>query len=387
MLPDIKKLPVNWTDGMKISEVHFNQLQDALGEAIRDGAAQLVTDYNYGLLPPAPGSKTSLELVMNPDQSKMIHLKILTCRAITPGGARIEINNANEQVQNLFPQGAEVKMKRDDITEKLYDIVISVNPLKRVPVGQPDPEESPTRYPYTQPDYTLEIIPSSQMSSDKPGAFHLTLGKIEIAGAEVSMLDYFIPPCTSVRSSKRLMDEYHKLGNTLGEIGSFATMIVHKVKSEKQKTDLAVNVSYLAEKIIFYLADKIAGYRWRVSQLPPVFLIETFVSFAYLFKSAVDCQTEKDREQMFTYFQQWTELTPAQFTVRLNSLIEIEYNHMKTGEAIREINQFVNLILKLFRQMSKLKYIGDQPDSGIVIGETVEPKKQEKKQGWSFLTD
>jgi hypothetical protein len=41
----------------------------------------------------------------------------------------------------------------------------------------------------------------------------------------------------------------------------------------------------------------------------------------------------------------------------------------------------------LFRQMSKLKYIGDVQDSGVVIGETVEPKKQEKKQGWSFLTE
>ncbi len=372
---------------MKISEVHFNQLQDAFDDALRDIAAQVLNEYNYGLLPPAPGSKTSLELVMNPDQSRLIQLKVITCRAITPGGARIEISSHNPETKNVFPDGAEVRMKKEEVTDRFYDIVITVNPNKRVPVGQPDPEESPARFPYTQPEYRLELIPSAQLNAEKPGAYHLTLGKIEISDGEVTMLEHFIPPCTCIRSSRRLMDEYNKLGGALGEIGSFATMIVQKVKSEKQKTDLAVNISYLSEKIVFFLADKIAGYRWRVSQLPPVYLIETFLSFAYLFKSAVDCQTEKDREQMFTYFQQWTELTPAQFTVRLNSLIETEYNHMKTGEAIREINNFITIIIKLFRQMSKLKFIGDQPDSGIVIGETVEPKKAEKKQGWSFLTD
>ena len=72
---------------------------------------------------------------------------------------------------------------------------------------------------------------------------------------------------------------------------------------------------------------------------------------------------------------------------RLNALIEIEYNHQDIGAAVQEINNFMALILKLFKQMSKLKYIGDQPDSGVVIGETVEPKNQAKKPGWSFLTD
>ena len=144
---------------------------------------------------------------------------------------------------------------------------------------------------------------------------------------------------------------------------------------------------YIAEKIVFFLADKVARYRWTISQLPPVFMFETFLSFAYLFKSAFDCQTEKEREQMFTYFQQWTDLSPAQFQSRLTGVIEIEYNHQDIAAAIFEIKTFTSVMVKLFHQMSKLKYIGDQPDSGVVIGETVEPKKSEPKRGWSFLND
>lgn len=386
MLPELKYFPVNWVDGMKISEAHFNHMQSFIADNIRDTMALGITNFNYGLLPPAPGEKSSLDIAFSADQAKLLRVKVLTCRAVTPGGARIEIRNDDEH-KNFNLTQLENKFNVEDATEKNYDIVISVNPFNRIPVGQPDPEESPIRHPYSSSDYKLEILPSSQINHNKPGAFQITLARFEVNGGEVQLNEQYIPPSLSVMSSKRLLDEYLKLGAILGETGSHATAIVQKVKSERQKTDLAVNISYLSEKIVFFLADKIARYRWVLSQLPPIYMLETFVSFAYLFKSATDCQTEKEREQMFTYFQQWTELTPAQFNNRLNALIEIEYNHQDIGAAVKEINNFMTIILKLFKQMIKLKYIGDQPDSGVVIGETVEPKKQDKKPGWSFLTD
>ena len=62
-------------------------------------------------------------------------------------------------------------------------------------------------------------------------------------------------------------------------------------------------------------------------------------------------------------------------------------NKILIGKIIFEVKTFTSVMVKLFHQMSKLKYIGDQPDSGVVIGETVEPKKPEPKRGWSFLND
>ena len=386
MLPELKYFPVNWVDGMKISEAHFDHLQNFVADNLRDTAASRITNFNYGLLPPAPGERTSLDLSVSTDQAKLIRVKVLSCRAITPGGARIEILR-DEENKNFILSQLEDKFELDDSGEKSLDIVVFVNPFNRVPVGQPDPQESPLRHPFSMPDFKIEILPTSQINHLKPGAFQITVARLDVNAGVIQLNEQYIPPSTSLLSSKQLMDEFLKLGTILGETGSHATSIVQKVKSEKQKTDLAINISYLAEKIIFFLADKIAHYRWVVSQQPPIYMIETFVSFAYYFKSATDCQTEKDREQMFTYFQQWTELTPAQFNNTLNALIEIEYNHQNIAAAIHEINNFMNLILKLFKQMSKLKYIGDQPDSGVVIGETIEPKKIDKKPGWSFLTD
>lgn len=71
----------------------------------------------------------------------------------------------------------------------------------------------------------------------------------------------------------------------------------------------------------------------------------------------------------------------------MNDLIEIEYNHQDIAVAIQEIKTFTAVMVKLFKQMSKLKFIGDQVDSGVVIGETREQKKPEPKRGWSFLNE
>ena len=74
MQPEIKYFPVNWVDGMKISEAHFNHLQSFTIDNVRDAIAFGITNYNYGLLQPAPGEKTSLDIAIGFDQSKLIRV-------------------------------------------------------------------------------------------------------------------------------------------------------------------------------------------------------------------------------------------------------------------------------------------------------------------------
>jgi hypothetical protein len=381
MLPEIKYLPVNWIDGMKISESHFIQSENSVTDRIRDNAAIFISANNYGLLPAKPGNDSSFNLSVNVDQSKLMRVKLIECRAITAGGMRIEIGAEYAAKINTF------ETKVDTGKEEEFYIIVAINPYDCVPVGEPDPAEVPLRYPNVLPSYSLQVISSKKINTNLNPAYHLIVGKLRTNGVEV-VVDYnFIPPCTSISSYPKLKQDYQELGGLLGEIGTYATAIVQKVKTEKQKTELALNVNYLAEKIVFFLAEKIAKYRWTVSQQPPVYMIETFLSFAYIIKSCIDCQTEKDRESMITYFQEWTGLSPAQFQKRLNDLIETEYNHQDIAVAIQEIKTFTAVIVKLFKQMSKLKFIGDQVDSGVVIGETREQKKPEPKRGWSFLNE
>lgn len=381
MLPELKYLAVNWIDGMKISENHFIQSENSTTDRIRDNAAGFLTSYNYGLFPPKPGAASSFNLSVNIDQSKLIRVKILECRAITAGGMRIEIGGEYAAKINT------IESKVDAANEEEFYIVVAVNPYERIPVGEPDPNEVPLRYPFVLASYSIQVISSKKINTNLDPAYHLIVGKLKNNGIELSLDADFIPPCTSILSYPKLKQDYQELGGLLGEIGAYATAIVQKVKTEKQKTELALNVNYMAEKIVFFLAEKIAKYRFTVSKQPPVYMIETFLSFAYTIKSCIDCQTEKDREMMITYFQEWTGLTPSQFQKKLNDLIEVEYNHQDISAVIQEIKGFTGVMVKLFKQMSKLKYIGDQLDSGVVIGETRENRKPETKKGWSFLND
>jgi predicted component of type VI protein secretion system len=382
MLPEIKYLPVCWIDGMKISQAHFNQLENSIVDRIRDSMAVRLTDFNYGLLSPKPGSTTSLDIAVSLDQSGLMRVRLNECRAITAGGIRIEISGVNAFSFNAFESSNNIK---DD--ETAY-VVLVVNPFAPTPFGEPDPEETPLRYPFTLASVRLELIPSLQLNTRFDPAYHLLLGRLIKVDGKMCTDAEFIPPVTSVQSYPKLLQEYNTLGSLLGQLGQNATIIVQKVKSERQKTDLSLNIMYLAEKIVFFLADKIAGYRLRYPQLPPIHIVDTFLSFAYLVKSTLDCQVEKNREELLKYFQQWTNLNPAQFESAINNVISIEYNHQDICTPITEIKKFATVILNLFQQLVKLKYIGDQPDSGIVIGEAIaEPKKSEARRGWSFLNE
>lgn len=380
MLPELKYLPVNWSDGMKISQNHFNQQENSITDRIRDGAAISINSFNYGLLLPIPG-KSTLSLNAVKDQSGLLRIRLEECRAITGGGIRIELKTENPVGLNAFETTINPKAE-----EALY-VVVAVNPFEKIPSGEPNPAEAPIRRPFTTSSCKLMTIPVSQAGQNFNSDNYLIIGRLKSLGAEFFLdLDY-IPPSTSIQSHPKLLEEYQSLGNVLGQIGTFATAIVQKVRAEKQKTDLASNVLYLAEKIVFFLSDKIAFYRLAVSQLPPIYLVEVFLSFAYYLKSAFDCLTEKEREQMLSYFEQWIDLTPAQFQSRNTSVIELEYNHLDISKSLFEIKSFVSVILKLLNQLSKLKYIGDQPNSGIVIGEAVDLNKENNKTGWSFLND
>ncbi len=50
MNSEIKYLPINWTNGMSLSDQHFTAQYMANVDAIRDAISLQINDYNYGLL-------------------------------------------------------------------------------------------------------------------------------------------------------------------------------------------------------------------------------------------------------------------------------------------------------------------------------------------------
>src|SRR5690348_11341109 len=87
MYGDLQYLPVNWIDGMKISRQHFEETGRYLEERLLDTAAQQLTDHGFGILPAAD----SLKLTVICETGNRILLELVSCKAVTPGGFRIQI--------------------------------------------------------------------------------------------------------------------------------------------------------------------------------------------------------------------------------------------------------------------------------------------------------
>ena len=389
MLPEIKYLPVNWVDGMKVSKHHFIHQENAMYEQVRDAISINLTDYNYGLLPPAPEEKHSLDIRVQLEHD-LLRVKVLACRAITRGGVRIEMTGNRFSGEQALNTSLEATYHVDKPEKLLLDVIVTANPFSRMPVGQANPEETPLRYPYSMPEYRLEIVPSDQINITDIGAYHLTIGKVRVISNEAKLTEHYYPPTVSVQSYPPLMDLYYEFGNSLGQLGADTISIIKKIKIKSERSLLAENVHYMADKMAYFLSSYMDHYRLVVPQQPPIFMIEFFARFARVVKTSVACLSDTGKEEMLKYFMEWSDLRPGMFENTVDSLLEQEYNHRDISKSIKSAAKYLEMVSSLFHKLSQLDYIGKgkeapkppPPKPGIFINE--EEETQKKKGLWNF---
>ena len=84
-------LPVNWVDGMKINKQHFIAERNAMQQQIVFSGGSHITAVNYGLLPAIANEQKAFKITVSLDNQQFVQVRLINCRAITPGGAFINI--------------------------------------------------------------------------------------------------------------------------------------------------------------------------------------------------------------------------------------------------------------------------------------------------------
>ena len=139
----LKYFQVNWVNGMKINKQHFIALENEINDHLMNSFAIGLNDFNYGLLPPLPGKGSSMKIVLNTDNQNHLRVKIVDCRAITPGGARIEILENSSDIHGFSIPFPDTDYELDSSKETTFFVLLSIQPFSRIPVGNADPSEEP----------------------------------------------------------------------------------------------------------------------------------------------------------------------------------------------------------------------------------------------------
>lgn len=391
MAEPLKYFPVNWVDGMKIKKQHFIDTENAMLDQLRDAITVGLHAQNYGLLPPKAEQKESLRCWFVIDNQQLWRVKLTECRAVTPGGGRIEIPEHTVHSLKYATTFPEAEYKWDPShAESTFYILIQVNPFDRQPSGEPLLQEDPPRLPYATPEYNLYVIPASQLPQGQLGSYQMILGKITVKDTRPQLDDDYIPPCAIVAAHPALADLHQELDQFLGQMELYGVHIVQKIYSRKQDNDLAQVVLYITEKMVQYLSTRITQFRWLGLYQTPAEMLEVVAGLARTMKNAIDQRASAGKEELLNYLSEWCELRQGELETLMINCANIRYKHMDVRECLQPMIPFVRAVNKLFDSLSRLDYIGRKQDSGIFVKEESpedsEYLRKHKTKRW-FFTD
>ncbi|QAR30242.1 hypothetical protein EQP59_02150 [Ornithobacterium rhinotracheale] len=385
MNTSIKHYPVHWTDGMKINKSHFVEMQNFISESVIDSTGVHTSMINYGLLPMTNSLKMNLVI----DSHKLLRVKVEQCQAITPNGTRICIDESSQSLKVSLAYPEVVKELREG-EEATLMACISVNPYDRIPCGEPDPEEMPPRYPYTQPQYSLLLINEKELQqSFSLGNNYLTIGKILVSNAQSRIDEAYIPPCVSVSSHPKLTDLYNEIDRFYGQMELYGVQIEQKIHSKKQSGILVEMMEALTDKLLNYLGSEINRFRCLSPYMPPVHMLLSVISLARILKNFTDTRSGVGKEELLNYFAQWCNVTQGEFESLFTQVINVDYDHNQMDATIFRIKNFMRTLEELFSMLSRLDYIGKKKDGSIFVSEVTDENEAviQPKRSRTFLAD
>lgn len=328
-----------------------------------------------GILPSEKGETYTVQVDI--DNKNVLRAKVRNLRAVTLGGARVEITASQFPILEFTKNLSEAKLQNNGT--HAFALVLTVNPFARVPFGDADPEETPPRKPYVLPKYTLDLVHIKDFGESEIGLFHLRLGLVRFENGHFSVDLSFIPPCTSLISSPLLLDFYERSERTLIQLEKYVTIIVQKVRGKQQDNKLAQAISGISENILAYLSQELSGIFLHIRHKAPVFLIEKIMVLSRITHNSIETWQGSGKEELLNYLTEWCDLNQGMLDKTLGELAVLKYNHYDTAAAVEKATNFLNIINPLFKTLSELDYIGKKIDTNLFVTEELAKNESEER--------
>lgn len=381
MIPPVTRYFVNWIDGMKLNKDHFVAEQIAVQDRLRDSNALGLNPFSYGILPPLPGNLSGLDVKITSDRFNTLSVRVQECRGITLGGQRVEISessriNLKESVCYLQ---SEINLNQTRSKEHL--VVVSVNPLERVAIGDNDPTENPPRNPYASEGYYLNVLPAEEVAMVEQGNYHLTIGKVRIEGSSVSLDQDYIPPVVSMMAHPDLMELHQLAEKKLADLESHVIEICQKVYLKKQTEDLPQTAQQMALVTRDFLSQNMVALRQMYPYQSPIHFFNFFSSLARGMKNALDSREGCGKESFLSYVRAWViETSQAEFEALLEDMVNNRYNHMDIYRSVVPVQKFAKMIFSVFSKLAELDFIGEKKRSHGPVDVPTDPRMSQPSQ-------
>ncbi|WP_276166932.1 hypothetical protein [Zobellia alginiliquefaciens] len=380
MIEDIKNFKINWVDGMKISKEHFESLQNFAENSIKDAYVVRKGRYGHGFL--ASYLDGNNEYAINLDIHKSLKVSIKKLRAITPNGNRIEITENTPSVKE--------EIVVDELADSKLDegfLLINLDTEHTIPFGEQDPKEIPPRHPFLTNGQFFTFITSDDFAKSGLSGNQLPIAKIQKEGKSLSIATDYIPPSLTLGAHESLIDFYNDTENFVKMTERNAILIVQKIMAKQSDNPVADAMHLAVDKAYAYLAQQITKIKWEEYDMHPKELLEIIVSFARVFKGSVDISSSQNKEELFNYFGEWTELKGGDYEKIFTDVINMQYNHNDVNQNLILASGFMNVIDRLLTVLTQVDYIGKRRDMGIFVNENIVQNKQDKSNKPSFLAD
>lgn len=341
IFPPTKYFPTYWENGMNLSAEHFQHLENSIEDAIRDNrATALIGLESFGLLP-----FSAFDIQNTEGQSpRSVRVTLIACRAILPGGYRVEITQDNIQKLQIPIQAPFVEFV--PTSGMRYHIFLVINENKRIPAGIP--QTRPIRHPYLSPDYHLEVVTQDRISAVKK----LAPNRMKIAEWQNGkIIEGYIPPVLLIKGYPLMHQWFQYLQNQLENI----TRIGIKVISEYRKREPAK--AEFCIPIVNYIKSSKAHYKWILPNRSPIHLIAYFGDLASLIEGLIE-YNDRDFVRIHLQNGQIHDLKPSVQKVLQSPNISLE----NTAIAIVGIQRFISALVATLNSFLKKK--GPAPRSG-----------------------
>lgn len=380
----MKYLPINWTDGVKISADHFFKNYNNIIETIKDYNVIGLKSYEYGILEKNTDFENlQLDFLTDGDNSLVIKLK--SCDAITKEGYRI-IYNPSLYGEN--PPSVVLKTSDFDKTEsESFYVILALSPFEYLPVGVPDPEVLPLHHPNVLPKLKLHVIPVSKINTGFIKEHFLIVSKVLWVNGLFSVDQSYIPPVICMSSNEGLEMFGKGLLQAMIKLKNYTIKIFKKNGKQATSNSLISNTLACVVTLQNYYSDTIFDLENIALKKSPIYLVNKLVVLANKLSICFSIMDDKEKEQLLQYYYQWTDVKPTVFLDTITNTVNLKYNHMEIAEAFTQLNQFMAVLERVFKKMSELEYIG-QPKDNIVINEDAvfqENKNREKNSTWSII--